>query len=621
MRDYRHLLLVLFATAFASGGMARTEAQKVDTIWYEDFTGCYDDPKEGLNATYSYEKSESLKRIKRSGVQQDAEAGGTYPELLLGSDKVFTAKIVLYGASGEFTLSFKNSKPSGFKMDSLKVRLNASVLTRENDVYTFSVNDKSEIELSFQYTGNKYPALDDILLTAPAGCRGTRTSPELAFSQSKCSVTLGEDNSFPTLTNPHHQEIYYWSKDRTVAEVSTDGSVTPKGVGTTTIYAICHGGTGVGSDFQKNAYAYQAVSYELTVNRKKPVGEIFYESFDSLHTQGGNDGIFSEKASSNIEYHLDNGAANKGNVAVKQGYKCLRFDVTGSGTGTYIIGPFSNIVADKDYILSFRIAGLDTDLSPATITVWNGKKNITTDSVELVKATWKTYSIPLGKLNSDATVKFYGQYFFLDDVSIAPPQDVDVAIGQYRYSTLYYGDRALTVPQGVEAFTMKVDDGKVVVSKSYGAGDVIPKGEAVVLRADTGKHTFKVADSSPTKDTDNLLRGTDNDSLTTGGTHYYILGVDKSTGEVAFYYGAQGGEAFTNPAHKAYLALSDAAAKKLVRKAQGITVDFNSIPSGIATVKSADDGTPTAVYNLNGQRVGNGYKGLLIRKGGKFIRK
>lgn len=618
MRDYRHLLLVLFATAFASGGMARTEAQKVDTIWYEDFTGCYDDPDSGLNATYSYEKSESLKRIKRSGVQQDAEAGGTYPELLLGSDKVFTAKIVLYGASGEFTLSFKNSQPSGFDIDYLEVKLDGSVKKRKNNAYTFNVTGKSEIELSFKYSGNGYPALDDILLTAPAdNSRKKGTSPELAFSQSKCSVTLGEDNSFPTLTNTHYQEVYYWSKDRTVAEVSADGTVTPKGVGTTTIYAICHGGTGVGSDFQKNEYAYQAVSYELTVNRKKPVGEIFYKSFDDFHTQGGNDGIFSKSASSDTTYINQ----NKGNDGLRKGYKCLRFGSNSDkNTGTYIIGPFSNIAADKDYILSFRVAGYDTDLPPAEITVTNGGTS-TKHSVKLDSAVWKTYSIPLGKLNSDATVKFYGQYFFLDDVSIAPPQDVDVAIGQYRYSTLYYGDRALTVPQGVEAFTMKVDDGKVVVSKSYGAGDVIPKGEAVVLRADTGKHTFKVADSSPAKDTDNLLRGTDNDSLTTGGTHYYILGVDKSTGEVAFYYGAQGGEAFTNPAHKAYLALSDAAAKKLVRKAQGITVDFNSVPSGIATVKSADDGAPTAVYNLNGQRVGNGYKGMLIRKGGKFIRK
>lgn len=620
MRDYRHLLLVLFATAFASGGMAQTEAQKVDTIWYEDFTGCYDDPDSGLNATYSLVVPSSYK--KNSGVMPSADAGGTYPELLLGSDKVFTAKIALYGASGDFTLSFKNSKPSEFDIDYLDVKLDGSVKKRKNNAYTFNVTGKSEIELSFKYSGNGYPALDDILLTAPAGCRETRTSPELAFSQSKCSVTLGEDNSFPTLTNPHYQEIYYWSKDRTVAEVSADGTVTPKGVGTTTIYAICHGGTGLGSDFKKNEYAYQAVSYELTVNRKVPAGEIFYESFDKNHTQGGNDGIFSKNASSNPEYDLDNGTANEDNASVRQGYKCLRFGLNGSNsTGTYVIGPFNNIAADEDYILSFRIAGYDTDLSPAKITVSNGKTNITTDSVELVKATWKTYSIPLGKLNSTATVKFYGQYFFLDDVSIAPPQDVDVAIGQYRYSTLYYGDRALTVPQGVEAFTMKVDDEKVVVSKSYGAGDIIPKGEAVVLRADQGKYTFKVADSSPTKDPDNLLRGTDNDSLTTGGTHYYILGVDKSTGEVAFYYGAQGGEAFTNPAHKAYLALSDAAAKKLVRKAQGITVDFNPVPSGIATVKSADDGAPTAVYNLNGQRVGRGYKGLLIRKGGKFIRK
>lgn len=617
MRDYRHLLLVLFATACASGGMAQTEAQKVDTIWYEDFTGCYDDPDSGLNATYSRVVPSSYN--KNSGVMPSADAGGTYPELLLGSDKVFKATIALYGASGKFTLSFKNSQPSNFKIDYFAVMLDGSTLERNDDAYTFTVEGKSTIELSFKYSGNGYPALDDILLTAQAGSRGIRPSPELAFSQSKCSVTLGGDNSFPALTNRHSQEIYYWSKDRTVAEVSADGTVTPKGVGTTTIYAICHGGTGLGSDFKKNEYAYQAVSYELTVNRKVPAGEIFYDNFDDFHTQGGNDGIFSMNASSDTTRYI---YQNKNNNGLRKGYKCLRFGLNRSNsTGTYVIGPFNNIAADEDYILSFRIAGYDTDLHPAEITVTKNGKTSPKHSVELATGVWKTYSIPLGKLNSTATVKFYGQYFFLDDVSIAPPQDTDVAIGQYRYSTLYYGDRALTVPEGVEAFTMKADNEKVVVSKSYGAGDIIPKGEAVVLRADQGKYTFKVADSSPAKDTDNLLRGTDNDSLTTGGTSYYILGVDKSTGEVAFYYGAQGGAAFTNPAHKAYLALSGATAKKLVRKAQSITVDFNPVPSGIATVKSADDGAPTAVFNLNGQRVGDGYKGLLIRKGGKFVRK
>jgi hypothetical protein len=36
----------------------------------------------------------------------------------------------------------------------------------------------------------------------------------------------------------------------------------------------------------------------------------------------------------------------------------------------------------------------------------------------------------------------------------------------------------------------------------------------------------------------------------------------------------------------------------------------------VMTEKSADD----AVYNLNGQRVGNGHKGLVIKNGKKYLK-
>lgn len=62
--------------------------------------------------------------------------------------------------------------------------------------------------------------------------------PELSFSASEATATIGEDFTPPTLTNTYEeQNVTYSSSDETVATVDAEGKVTPLSAGTTTITA------------------------------------------------------------------------------------------------------------------------------------------------------------------------------------------------------------------------------------------------------------------------------------------------------------------------------------------------------------------------------------------------
>lgn len=64
------------------------------------------------------------------------------------------------------------------------------------------------------------------------------TSPELSFSASEATATIGEDFTAPTLTNTYEDKnVTYSSSVETVATVDAEGKVTPLSVGTTVITA------------------------------------------------------------------------------------------------------------------------------------------------------------------------------------------------------------------------------------------------------------------------------------------------------------------------------------------------------------------------------------------------
>ena len=217
---------------------------------------------------------------------------------------------------------------------------------------------------------------------------------------------------------------------------------------------------------------------------------------------------------------------------------------------------------------------------------------------------------------STSTVKPI-QIYKLDD-----KKDITLAISHVGYATLYYSDLALKVPAGVTAKTYKVENGKLTESKTYSAGEVIPKDEAVVLKGAKGEYTFTATTTEAEKDADNHLKGSDEDKPTEGGNYYYALQAKSSDGKhgPGMYWMKPGGAAFTNLAHKAYMALDEQfAGAQAVGGAKEFYL-FVEATTGISGIDAAS-ADRTEMHNLNGQRVNRGYKGVVIKNGKKFLKK
>ena len=197
------------------------------------------------------------------------------------------------------------------------------------------------------------------------------------------------------------------------------------------------------------------------------------------------------------------------------------------------------------------------------------------------------------------------------------PNYIKAKISDLKYSTLYYGDKNLVVPPYVTATAYSVDGKKLQVVKTYESKDVIPAGTGVVLTSENGNtYKFSISDEIGEPATGNMLRGSDEAQTTTGGDRYYMLSLNAASDptSVGFYYARANGAAFTNGAHKAYLALPTAQAKAFSY--------LFSETDGISTIPNDKAETANGIwYTIDGKRL-NGQptkKGVYIVDGKKVV--
>lgn len=216
---------------------------------------------------------------------------------------------------------------------------------------------------------------------------------------------------------------------------------------------------------------------------------------------------------------------------------------------------------------------------------------------------------------------------------------VKVDVDETGYTTLYYGDRNLRVPAGVEAQTYRLNsESKLVKTNAYVSGKTIPHGTGVVIQAKAGTYRFEEVkadgiaeqeEGSPivtamADDKANMLHGTDTTALTTIdenaiGYKFYKLSVDTlhNNTSIGFYWVVDNGGAFVNDAHKAYLA-SPAQTSAQVAYPFSEAGDVTGI-TGVTT--DIEKGKRQGTYNLSGQRVSDQYRGIVIQDGKKVLRK
>lgn len=188
--------------------------------------------------------------------------------------------------------------------------------------------------------------------------------------------------------------------------------------------------------------------------------------------------------------------------------------------------------------------------------------------------------------------------------------------GTTYWSTFYASNNRL-LPEGVTAYAVKSNNnGRAQLVKVADGGQVIPGGQGYLLST-ANENGFCLTPSdgeAVAAPAENLLMGSDKaHTFDDAGYMYYILG--KSGEDFGFYWQkGTSGTKVNNAAHKAFLRVSNPSGAKF------LSFTFGEETTGIngITVGKAEQGG-TVLYNLAGQRVAKGYKGLVIKNGKKYL--
>ena len=598
MKKLLSLLFLLLPVA----SFAEETADDMTTIFEEHFDGWLYLHETGMNATYEYKTSDIS--------MQTYEAYNIPPNKLpcLRFAKLSHAKIIISnftGAHGKFILSYK-SYNTNFSVTYAYTKTDkAKDVTRNSDgTFTFNVQpNRSQIILSFNNDGSSVAILDDIIVKAPTSSITTSTSPDakLSFKQQEMSAAVGTTyNSSQLLSNPNSLPIKWYSSNQATATVDASGNVTPHFIGSTTIYAIFEG---------NNDYAYQAVSYKLTTRREPLNNEVYYDGFANYNGIEGNGGILvKNEYEGDYKFHLWPLVSNSSTNLYK-GYQCLKI------VESYTIKNLEKYGL-KNFRLNFKYAlSEESSKTPVTVTL-KYSDNSTSKALDDVLDKWTDISVPISSASQLSSITFSGNKFFIDEISII--SEDFITIGSTGYATLYYSGRAIKIPTGLTAYTMKVENGKIVKSRAYSEGETLPKATAVILRGKPGKYNLDTSTEEGTTDNNNQLKGSDTKANTTGNDGYYFYMLANKDGEgVGFYWGAENGAAFLNGEHKAYLAIPKTDTYGSAAKPCYVFAEDAATAIG----KTNDNETKPASYTLDGRLCPRGAKGIVISNGRKTIRR
>lgn len=188
--------------------------------------------------------------------------------------------------------------------------------------------------------------------------------------------------------------------------------------------------------------------------------------------------------------------------------------------------------------------------------------------------------------------------------------------GTTYWSTFYASNNRL-LPEGVTAYAVNSNnDGKAQLVKVAEGGQVIPGGQGYLLSTakENGFYLTPSDGEAVAAPAENLLMGSDEaHTFNKAGYKYYILG--KSGDDCGFYWQkGTGGNCVNNAAHKAFLRVLASSSAKF------LSFTFGEETTGINGITASDaEQNGTALYNLAGQRVAKGYKGLVIKNGKKYL--
>lgn len=410
--------------------------------------------------------------------------------------------------------------------------------------------------VSFRNITSKQAKIEEIVVTYSTGS-SAKQEPNLAFSTQTATAALGLPFTAPTLTKPENLAVSYSSSNTNVATVNAStGEVTALSAGTTTITAKSE---------ETDTYLAGEASYTLTVLALTGNGSVDYP-----YT------VADLKALAAADMLPTSPVSVKGII---------------SSVYSFYYGAMYYYISDDDatanqlLVAGYNLGGIR----------FSAKEDLMVGSKVILTGTPYDMS-----------------EFDYDELTSI---EVPVSIVDGEYATFYYGGFNLKVPAGVTATTYSYANNALTTSKTYNEGDVIPAKTPVVLKANEGDYFFAGTTETGERPTATNLHGSDVETWTNveGMGKYYMLSLNAQSdpASIGFYWGADGGGAFTSKAHKAYLALPASANVK------GFA--FNDVTNGI-TAKTTTEQADAPVYSLTGLRMSGPLPaGVYVRNGKKFI--
>ena len=207
----------------------------------------------------------------------------------------------------------------------------------------------------------------------------------------------------------------------------------------------------------------------------------------------------------------------------------------------------------------------------------------------------------------------YAGTIYIKSVNIValdvPEETVTISPSGYSTYAAYYPVDYSTL-DGLKAYTVKLNEKKtgIVMNEVTGA---VPAGVAVLLKG-TPKTPYALPKAEGWQNVTSDLKLSDGTiTSTTEKTVYGLATVDGQDG----FYKASNGK--TIPAKCAYLEVKTSA-----NPAKFYSLgDHSGSTTGITSVKNEAAGNNAPMYNLAGQLVDKGYKGIVIKNGKKIVLK
>ena len=285
---------------------------------------------------------------------------------------------------------------------------------------------------------------------------------------------------------------------------------------------------------------------------------------------------------------------NFGNVYPKGAIINLSMEVKGSEEGSISAG-LQNSNGYKD-CGNFPAINLTKDYKKVAVsTVCSG------DGADRLLLNLGTYAGTVSIKN----LKIVAEGVKQETVTISPS-------GYSTYAAYYPVDYSKL---GLEAYAVKLNaEEKTITLKKIEEG-VVPAGKAVLLKGTPGKsYELKIGEGDEAKfDTD--LKVSDGTATSSEKTAVAVYGLATVNGQDGFYKASKGK---TIPAKCAYLEVANSAASSVKCFSLG---DHSGSTTGITSVKNEAAGNNAPMYNLAGQLVGKGYKGIVIKNGKKIVLK